>query len=122
MVGAVGDDDGQRLQEMQGSLMRARLESCQGGDVIVSYDAGILGHIHSDIADNDPSYQGWRARVRAIHLVRFPCAGGRHALMVLTRNNGESGLRGIGWHVVSDAQWQAMRPRFRETFDLAEDP
>jgi hypothetical protein len=117
MVGAVGDDSGQRLRQMQASLLRGQIATCQAPQVIVSYDAGILGHIHTQLTDQDPGYQAWRDRVRAIHLVRFTCRT-QHVLMVLTRNRGEPGLRVIGWHFLSQAQWEQMQPRLRDAFDL----
>lgn len=117
MVGVVGDDDGQRLREMQVSLARGQVGTCGPYDVIVSYDAGILGHIHTQLAEQDPIYLQWRDRVRAIHLVRFTCST-QHMLTILTRNRDEAGLRVIGWHFLSQAQWDAMRPELRRAFDL----
>lgn len=117
MVGVVGDDSGQRLREMQVSLHQGEIATCQAPDVIVSYDAGILGHIQTQLTDQDANYQAWRQRVRAIHLVRFTCRA-QHVLMVMTRNQGEPGLRVIGWHFLTQAQWDAMRPRLRDAFDL----
>ncbi|HEY8432632.1 MAG TPA: hypothetical protein VIL20_29880 [Sandaracinaceae bacterium] len=117
MVGMVGDDSSQRLREMQGSLVRARIGVCTELHPVISYDAGILGHIRSQLADNDPVYADWRSRVRAIHLVRFACPHG-HVLMVLTKNAGEAGVRAIGWHHVSPAQWATLEPRLREALDL----
>lgn len=114
---ALGNDDGQRLREMQASIGRGQIASCQDFEVVVSYDAGILGHIHSQLAEQDPNYVAWRARVRAIHLVSFTCRSG-HALMVLTRNANEANLRVIGWHWLTPGQWQAMRPRMRAAFDI----
>lgn len=123
MAGAVlgTDSDGQRLGEMQASLASGGIATCAGADVIVSYDAGILGHITTQMTDQDPNYQAWRARVRAIHLVRFQC-NARHVLMVMTRNSGEAGLRVIGWHFASQSQWEQMRPGIRQAFDLPRDP
>lgn len=117
IVGAVGDDSAQRLREMQASLHRGQIATCQAPDVVVSYDAGILGHIHTQLADQDPVYQAWRSRVRAIHLVRFDC-GGRHALMIMSRNHGEAGLRVLGWHFLTAQQWLQLAPRLRDVFDL----
>ncbi|GAB5542337.1 MAG: hypothetical protein RLO52_47090 [Sandaracinaceae bacterium] len=117
MVGVVGDDDGQRLREMSVSLQRGQPQTCGPFDVIVSYDAGILGHIHTSITDNDATYQAWKQRVQAVHLVRFTCAT-NHMLVVMTRNRGEAGLRVIGWHFVTQAQWESMRPGLRHAFDL----
>jgi hypothetical protein len=116
MIG-MGDDDGQRLGEMQASLARTNIGMCTELYPIISYNAGILGHIHSDLANNDPVYLDWRERVRSIHLVRFACPGG-HVLMVLTQNHGESDARAIGWQSISDAQWQAMEPQLRYSLDL----
>jgi len=113
----LGDGDGQRLREMQVSLQRGQIETCEGGEIIVSYDAGILGHIDAQMAERDADYRAWRARVEAIHLLRFACRNG-HVLMIMTRNRDEPGLRVIGWHFVSQQQWDAMGPRLRETFDL----
>ncbi|HJL14014.1 MAG TPA: hypothetical protein RMH99_00085 [Sandaracinaceae bacterium LLY-WYZ-13_1] len=117
MVGAVADDSGQRLRQMQASLHRGQIATCQAPNVIVSYDAGILGHIHTQLTDSDADYQRWRERVRAIHLVRFTCRS-QYVLMLLTRNRGEAGLRVIGWHFVTPEQWQRMEPRLRDAFDL----
>jgi len=117
MVSGVGDSDQQRLREMSASLTRNQIGTCVEGRVVVSYDAGILGHIDSSLADSDPNYRAWRDRVQALHLVRFACRSG-HVLMVMTRNRGESGLRVIGWHFMSPQQWQVVEPRLRETFDL----
>lgn len=118
MVGVVAtDDSGQRLREMQASLVRGRLGTCTELAPVISYNAGILGHIHSQLAEQDPIYVDWRGRVRAIHLVRFGCPNG-HILMVLTKNANEAGVRAIGWHSVSHAQWQALQPRLREALDL----
>lgn len=117
MVGVVADDSGQRLREMQVSLHRGQIATCQAPNVIVSYDAGILGHIHTRLTDNDPGYQAWRQRVRAIHLVRFTCRS-QHVLMIMTRNRGQAGLRVIGWHFVTQQQWERMQPRLRDAFDL----
>jgi hypothetical protein len=117
MVGGVGDDSGQRLRQMQASLHRGQIATCQAPEVIVSYDAGILGHIHTQLTDQDPTYQAWRSRVRAIHLVRFTCRS-QHVLLIMTRNHGEPGLRVIGWHFVTPQQWQQMQPRLRDAFDL----
>lgn len=119
MVGVVGDDDGQRLREMSVSLQRGQPQTCGPFDVIVSYDAGILGHIQTSITDQDQTYQAWRQRVQAVHLVRFTCATS-HMLTVMTRNRGEAGLRVIGWHFVTQAQWESMRPGLRRAFDLPE--
>lgn len=123
MAGAVlgTDSDGQRLSEMQHSLRQGGITTCRAPDVIVSYDAGILGHIHTQMTDRDPIYQAWRGRVRAIHFVRFEC-GRQHVLMVMTRNRGEAGLRVIGWHFATHGQWQQMRPGIRRAFDLPRDP
>src|SRR5690606_23659060 len=104
MVGMVGDDSSQRLREMQGSRVRAQVGTCTELHPVISYDAGILPHIRSQLAENDPVYVDWRSRVRAIHLVRFACPHG-HVLMVLTKNAGEAGVRAIGWHHVSPQQW-----------------
>ncbi|MGE0785177.1 MAG: hypothetical protein AB7S26_05770 [Sandaracinaceae bacterium] len=117
LVGQFADNDGQRLNEMSASLARGQIGTCREGDVIVSYNAGILGHIHTDLADNDPTYQAWRDRVRAIHLVRFTCATG-HVLVVMTRNRDEQGLRVIGWHFMTPQQWQSLEPQLRQAFDL----
>lgn len=117
MVGVVADDSGERLREMQGSLVRGQIGTCTALYPVISYDAGILGYIHSQIAEQDPAYVDWRGRVRAIHLVRFECRTG-HALMLFTENAGESGVRAIGWHFVSPQQWQALEPRLRQALDL----
>jgi hypothetical protein len=117
MVGIGGDDDGQRLGEMQASLARANIGTCDALYPIISYNAGILGHIRSQLAENDPAYLEWRGRVRAIHLVRFDCQTG-HVLMLLGRNAGEDGVRAIGWTLLSPAQWQALEPRLRYALDL----
>ncbi len=117
MVGVVGDDSGQRLREMQGSLVRAQLGACTELYPIISYDAGILGHIHSQLAEQDPIYVDWRSRVRAIHLVRFACPRGQ-VLVVFTKNAGERGVRAIGWHAVSAQQWVTLEPRLRQALDL----
>lgn len=113
----LGDGDGQRLREMQVSLQRGQIETCEGGEIIVSYDADILGHIDAQMAERDADYRAWRDRVEAIHLLRLRCREG-HVLMIMTRNGDEPGLRVIGWHFVSQRQWDAMAPRLRETFDL----
>jgi hypothetical protein len=117
MVGVVGDDSGQRLREMQGSLVRGGVGTCTELAPIISYDAGILGHIHSQLAEQDPTYVAWRGRVRAIHLVRFGCPRGQ-MLMVLAKNANEPGVRAIGWHFVSAEQWVALEPRLRQALDL----
>jgi hypothetical protein len=115
------DSDGQRLSEMQFSLEQGAITTCGEPDVIVSYDAGILGHISTQMTDQDATYQAWRSRVRSIHLVRFQC-NPQHVLMVLSRNHGEAGLRVIGWHFATHGQWQQMRPGMRRAFDLPRDP
>lgn len=117
IVGVVGDDGGQRLREMQGSLVRGQFGTCTELHPVISYDAGILGHIHSQLAESDPVYLDWRNRVRAIHLVRFACRNG-HVLMVFTKNAGEAGVRVIGWHFVSPEQWVGLEPRLRQALDL----
>jgi len=118
MVGmAAPDDSGQRLREMQATLVRGRLGTCGELHPVISYDAGILGHIRSQLAEQDPVYVDWRGRVRAIHLVRFACPNG-HFLMVLTENANESGARAIGWQYLSPAQWQGLEPRLRHALDL----
>lgn len=117
MVGAVGNDDETRLREMSASLQRGQITTCREGEVVVSYDAGILGHIHSQLAEQDAAYLAWRERVSAIHLVRFSCNTG-HVLVVMTRSRGESGLRVVGWHFMSPAQWEVVEPRLRDAFDL----
>jgi hypothetical protein len=117
MVGIVGDDSGQRLVEMQASLARSGLGTCAELHPIISYDAGILGHIRSQLAENDPVYVDWRGRVRAIHLVRWSCPRGQ-VLMVLTKNAGEHGVRAIGWHNVTPQQWVNLEPRLRHALDL----
>lgn len=117
MVGMVGDDGGQRLREMQGTLVRSQIGTCTELHPVISYDAGILGHIRSQLAESDPVYLDWRGRVRAIHLVRFACPRG-HVLAVFTKNAGESGVRAIGWHSVSAQQWVSLEPRLRQALDL----
>ncbi len=117
MVGVVADDSGQRLREMQGSLVRGQIGMCTELYPIISYDAGILGHIHSQIAEQDQTYLEWRGRVRAIHLVRFACSNGQ-VLMVFTKNANEAGARAIGWHFVSNQQWASLEPRLRQALDL----
>ncbi len=117
LVGGFGDHDGQRLNEMSQSLARGNIGGCVQGEVIVSYDAGILGHIHTELADQDANYVAWRQRVRSIHLVRFACQRGQ-VLVVMTRNDGERGLKVIGWHFLSPEAWQQTEPRLREAFDL----
>lgn len=118
MVGVVADDSGQRLREMQGSLVRGQIGTCTDLYPIISYDAGVLGHIHSQLAEQDQVYLEWRGRVRAIHLVRFACQNGSQVLMLLTKNAGEAGVRAIGWHFVSTPQWVALEPRLRQALDL----
>lgn len=120
MVGGVMDDDGSRLREMSASLARGQIATCTQGEVVVSYDAGILGHINSQLADSDANYLAWRERVRAIHLVRFGCAGGAHVLIIMTRSRDRSGLQVVGWHFMSAQQWAAVEPRLRRAFDLPE--
>lgn len=118
MVGMVTDNSGQRLAEMQASLARSGLGTCTELYPIISYDAGILGHIHSQIAENDPVYVNWRSRVRAIHLVRWECGARGQVLMVLAKNAGEPGVRAIGWHNVTPQQWVNLEPRLRDALDL----
>lgn len=119
MVGAVApDDSAQRLREMQGSLARGQIGACTELRPIISYDAAILGHIDSQLAERDPIYRDWRNRVRAIHLVSFGCPHGR-VLVVFTKNANEAGVRAIGWHVISHAEWQALEPRLRHALDLS---
>lgn len=118
MVGVVvPDDSGQRLREMQATLVRGQFGACTQLVPIISYDAAILGHIHSQLAENDPVYVDWRSRVRAIHLVRFACPTGSF-LVVFTKNAGEAGVRAIGWHHVTPQQWQVLEPRLRHALDL----
>ncbi|MCC6874389.1 MAG: hypothetical protein IT378_08820 [Sandaracinaceae bacterium] len=116
-IGAVGDDDGTRLTEMQMSLTRGQVATCQGLDPIISYNAGILGHIHSQMAESDPTYLAWRARVQSIHLVHYVC-GSQHAVFLLSRNAGEPGVRALGWHFMRPDQWERLRPRLRQALDL----
>jgi hypothetical protein len=117
---AVGDTDADRYREMRDSLRRGELQTCQGADVVVSYDAGILSHVDLPTADGDPRYQAWRERVRAIHLVHLPCQGRRaqHVLELQTRSADRAGLRVIGWHFFTEAQWQRLQPELREALDL----
>lgn len=117
MVGGVADDSGQRLHEMHGTLMRGQLGTCTELAPVVSYDAAILGHIQSQLAEQDPTYRDWRARVRAVHLVRFGCPSG-HFLMVFTKNESERGVRAIGWQHLTPQQWHALEPRLRHALDL----
>ncbi len=117
MVGVVGDDSGQRLREMQGSLIHGGAGTCTQLVPIISYDAAILGHIHSQVAEQDATYLDWRRRVRAIHLVRFGCPNGQ-MLMLLTKNAGEPGVRVLGWHFVTAEEWTALDPRLRQALDL----
>jgi hypothetical protein len=117
LLGAATDTSAQRLAEMQASLARSGLGECADLQPIISYNAGILGHIHSQLAEQDPTYLAWRGRVQAVHLVRWQ--GPRnHVLMVLTSNAGEAGLRVIGWHGVSPQQWASLEPRLRRALDL----
>jgi hypothetical protein len=117
MVGVVPYDSGTRLREMQASLVRGRVDACRELHPVISYDAGILGHIRSQLAEQDPVYLEWRGRVRAIHLVRLSCQSG-HALMIFTKNHGEAGVRAIGWHFLTPQQWQALEPGLRHALDL----
>jgi hypothetical protein len=117
MVGMATDNTPQRLAEMQASLARSGLGTCGELHPIISYDAGILGHIRSQLAERDAVYVDWRSRVRAIHLVRWGCPRG-HVLMVLAKNANEPDVRVIGWHNVTPPQWVAMEPRLRQSLDL----
>jgi hypothetical protein len=119
MVGipVAGDDDGQRLNEMHGSLRAGQIGTCTELHPVISYNAGILGHVRTQLAENDPVYVDWRQRVRAIHLVRFRCATG-HALMLFTHDRGQPSARAIGWHFLNEAQWVALEPQLRYALDL----
>jgi hypothetical protein len=117
MVGMVTDNDGVRLGEMSASLQRGGIAYCQGLDPIISYNAGILGHIHSQLAESDQNYLAWRGRVQSIHLVHYVC-GQQHAVMVFTQNAGEPGVRAIGWHFMRADQWERFRPQLRYALDL----
>lgn len=118
MVGGVMDDDGTRLREMSASLTQGRIATCAEGEVVVSYNADILGHINSELASSDANYLAWRERVRAIHLVHFTCTTGGHVLIVMTRSQSRSGLQVVGWHFMSAQQWAQVEPRMRTAFDL----
>lgn len=117
LVGLPGDSDAERLTEMSASLVRGRIGTCQTGDVIVSYNAGILGHINSRLAENDAIYVAWRQRVQAMHLARFTCAT-RHVIILMSQNRGEAGMRVLGWHFLTQEQWDRLNPRLHEALDL----
>jgi hypothetical protein len=52
LIGGIGNSDQARLSEMVVSLRRSAIGSCQpGAEHIVSYNAGTLGHIRSQLAE-----------------------------------------------------------------------
>ena len=108
-----------RRPKLAASFIAGLPSGCRTATPIVSYNASILDHIDYDWAKESTTFDGWKARVRAMHLVRVDCAE-KIGLWVMSSYADET-PRLAAWHYFTPAQWAKLEPKIDDKLELEDE-